>query len=256
MLYIGIDVAKQSHVAAVIDGDEMVIVVPFVRQYAEESERLSRQLAHHRFELVLELAALKNRVTAVLDRAFPEYERLFADRFGPTSRAPQGMRDAREHAAGGPGALAALIAGKIGDAWRFETPSKLVAYAGMDATKQVSGESLDSPEHLSKRGSPYLRWAPCRGRTAPAGSTRTSGGCYARKIAQGKHHCVALAAIARKLSGVRLTLMKESGGWSPEPPTGYLPGHLSQKERSFKPLIPYPVLKIPIENSGIGIDSL
>ncbi len=37
------------------------------------------------------------------------------------------------------------------------TPSKLVAYAGMDATGRVSRESLDSPGHLSKRGSSYLR---------------------------------------------------------------------------------------------------
>ena len=45
------------------------------------------QLARYRFELVQELTALKNRATAILDRVFPEHERLFADKFGPTSSA-------------------------------------------------------------------------------------------------------------------------------------------------------------------------
>ena len=55
-------------------------------------------------------------------------------------------------------ALAALIAGEVGDAKRFGTPRQLVAYAGMDATKRQSGDS-DPDCHMSKRGSPFLRYA-------------------------------------------------------------------------------------------------
>ena len=122
--------------------------------------------------------------------------------------------------------LAALIAGEIGDAGRFETPSKLVAYAGMDATRRVSGESLDSPGHLSKRGSSYLRWALMQGADCARRYDPYFGECYARRVSQGKHHYVALTAVARKLAGVCLALMKEDRDWSPEPPAGHRPGHL------------------------------
>lgn len=52
---------------------------------------------------------------------------------------------------------------------------------------------------------------------------------YARKMSQEKHHYVALSAVARKLAGVCLALMKEDGDWPPNPPAEHLPGHLSQK---------------------------
>ena len=54
---------------------------------------------------------------------------------------------------------AAIILGEIGDINRFDNPSKLVAYAGLDATVSQSGEYECSTNHLSKRGSPYLRKA-------------------------------------------------------------------------------------------------
>ena len=272
------------------------------------------QLARYRFELVQELTALKNRATAILDRVFPEYERLFADKFGPTSpallrecatpadvlaadpealaallaeasrgrlgreRADEVVEAARSsvgvsfgsralafelrvlvermeftrgqiseleaeiaralsetagrHLTSMPGvgpALAALIAGEVGDAARFETPSKLVACAGMDATRRVSGESLDSPGHLSERGSSCLRWALMQGADRARRFDPYFGECYARKISQGKHHYVALTTVARKLAAVCLALMREGRDWSPDPPAGHLPGHLSQK---------------------------
>lgn len=126
-------------------------------------------------------------------------------------------------------ALAALIAGEVGDANRFGTPSRLVACAGMDATRRVSGESLDSPGHLSKRGSSYLRWALMQGADRTRRFDPYFGECYARKISQGKHHYVALTTVARKLAAVCLALMREDRDWSPDPPAGHLPGRLSQK---------------------------
>lgn len=55
------------------------------------------------------------------------------------------------------------------------------------------------------------------------------GECYARKISQGKHRYAALTTVARKLAAVCLALMEENRDWSPDPPAGHLPGHLSQK---------------------------
>lgn len=52
---------------------------------------------------------------------------------------------------------AATILGEIGDINRFSNASKLVAYAGLDASVSQSGEYECTNNHMSKRGSPYLR---------------------------------------------------------------------------------------------------
>lgn len=52
-----------------------------------------------------------------------------------------------------------FTASAFGDIERFDNPSKLVAYAGLDASVSQSGEYEASSGKLSKRGSPYLRKA-------------------------------------------------------------------------------------------------
>ncbi len=51
------------------------------------------------------------------------------------------------------------ILGEIGDIARFSSAAKLAACAGIDATVSQSGEYLRQTNHMSKRGSPYLRKA-------------------------------------------------------------------------------------------------
>ena len=121
-------------------------------------------------------------------------------------------------------ALAALIAGEVGDAKRFGTPRQLVAYAGMDATKRQSGES-DPNCHMSKRGSPFLRYALMM---AAEGARKRDPGfrrAYEQALARGKHHFVALSVVARKVAGVCLSLMKEGRAYEPVPPPHHQPGH-------------------------------
>ena len=55
--------------------------------------------------------------------------------------------------------LSAVIISEFGDINRFDKPSQLVAYAGIDATVSQSGEYEGSHNVMSKRGSPYLRKA-------------------------------------------------------------------------------------------------
>lgn len=55
--------------------------------------------------------------------------------------------------------LGATILGEIGDISRFSHPSKLVAYAGIDACVSQSGKFNSRNNTMSKRGSPYLRRA-------------------------------------------------------------------------------------------------
>lgn len=55
--------------------------------------------------------------------------------------------------------LGAIIIAEIGDISRFESPSKLVAFAGLDVSVKQSGEFIGTRNKISKRGSPYLRRA-------------------------------------------------------------------------------------------------
>ena len=96
-------------------------------------------------------------------------------------------------------ALAAAILGEIGDVSRFAGPEKLVAYAGLDPSVYQTGEFVAAEARLSKRGSPYLR----RALWLAAGMARLSNpdlqAVYERKIAQGKHHNEAIAALCHRL---------------------------------------------------------
>jgi transposase len=53
---------------------------------------------------------------------------------------------------------AAIIWAEVGDARRFARSDKLVRFAGMDVTV-YSSDGKRSPGHLSRQGSPELRWA-------------------------------------------------------------------------------------------------
>ena len=53
---------------------------------------------------------------------------------------------------------AAIIWAEIGDARRFGSSDQLVRFAGMDVTV-YSSDTKRSPGHLSRQGSPELRWA-------------------------------------------------------------------------------------------------
>ena len=94
---------------------------------------------------------------------------------------------------------AATILGEIGDIKRFSNPSKLVAYAGLDASVSQSGEYESTYNHMSKRGSPYLRRALFQSALRAEFCDPVFSAYYRKKITEGKHHLVATNAVARKL---------------------------------------------------------
>ena len=94
---------------------------------------------------------------------------------------------------------AATILGEIGDIRRFSNPSKLVAYAGLDASVSQSGEYESTYNHMSKRGSPYLRRALFQSALRAEFCDPVFSNYYQKKISEGKHHLVATNAVARKL---------------------------------------------------------
>ena len=94
---------------------------------------------------------------------------------------------------------AATILGEIGDIKRFSNPSKLVAYAGLDASVSQSGEYESTYNHMSKRGSPYLRRALFQSALRAEFCDPVFSDYYQKKISEGKHHLVATNAVSRKL---------------------------------------------------------
>lgn len=92
----------------------------------------------------------------------------------------------------------------------------------MDATKRQSGES-DPKGHMSKRGCPHLRCSLMRAADTVRRFDPYFKDHYEMKIAEGKHHYVALSGVARKLAGVILALMKEQRAYEPVPPPHHRP---------------------------------
>ena len=113
--------------------------------------------------------------------------------------------------------FASVITAEIGDANRFEAPNKLIAYAGIDSSKNQSGEFDGTKAHMSKRGSPYLRWALIQAADSVRKQEAYFGDYYDSMKARGKHHYVALSGVARKLAGLILALMKEERAYESRP---------------------------------------
>ena len=113
---------------------------------------------------------------------------------------------------------AAGILGEIGDVSRFDSASKIVAFAGCDPSVFESGEFEGTRAHLSKRGSPYLRWylwvaADRARRFDPA-----LRDYYQKKRAEGKCHKVAVSAVVRKLCAIVYAVLRDGKPYvCPEP---------------------------------------
>ena len=110
--------------------------------------------------------------------------------------------------------LGSIIVSEIGDIERFETSSKLVAYAGLDASVKQSGEFNSSQNKISKRGSPYLRRALWMAAFMSLQCDPALYDYYSRLRARGKSHRLATTAVARKLCIIVWAIMKSKKPYS------------------------------------------
>ena len=104
--------------------------------------------------------------------------------------------------------LGAVILSEFGDINRFDKPSQLVAYAGIDATISQSGEFEGTRNVMSKRGSPYLRKALFQAALVASNSDPVLKAYYQKKRAEGKHHKTCIGAVARKLCNIIYAVLK------------------------------------------------
>lgn len=111
---------------------------------------------------------------------------------------------------------AATILGEIGDIHRFPTPSKLVAYAGLDATVSQSSDYTSTNNRMSKRGSPHLRTAIFNTAFIASNNDPVFKAYYQKKRAQGKHHLVAVNATARKMCNTIHAILTQDVPYVPQ----------------------------------------
>ena len=106
--------------------------------------------------------------------------------------------------------MAAMILAEVGDFTRFDSPDKLLAYAGMSPSTYQSGQLKNCYPHMEKRGSRYLRYALYNAAKYVCQWDPTFSAYLAKKRAEGKHYNVAISHAVKKL--VRLIFAMEKSG--------------------------------------------
>jgi len=109
--------------------------------------------------------------------------------------------------------LGAVILGELGELKRFEKAAQLVAFAGIDATVNQSGEFEGTNNRMSKRGSPYLRRALYQASVVAALGRNPDpvlSAFYQKKKAEGKHHSTCIGAVSRKLCHIIFAVLNEN----------------------------------------------
>ena len=106
--------------------------------------------------------------------------------------------------------MTAMIIAEIGDFRNFDSPDKILAYAGLSPSTYQSGQLYSSHSRMEKRGSRYLRYALFNATKYVCRWDPVFAAYLARKRAEGKHYNVAISHAAKKL--VRIIYHLEKTG--------------------------------------------
>ncbi len=104
--------------------------------------------------------------------------------------------------------MGAMIIAEIGDFNRFDSPDKILAYAGLSPSTYQSGQLDGAYSHMEKRGSRYLRYALYNAAKYVCHWDSTFAEYLAKKRAEGKHYNVAISHAVKKLVRVIYHLEK------------------------------------------------
>lgn len=177
-----------------------------VRQAAEDSVGMRRGIEAARASIRLLLAQL--------DALKPIREQLETDIENLAARLPEYLMTL-------PGACPLSVVSLFGETDPFEaftSPSKLIAFAGLDLVVSQSGEYQATRRHISKRGSPFLRhtlWAMAHRACYQEGDLRDY---WLRRKGQGLKHLAAVTAVAIKLCPVIWRIMTDRRNYLPQRP--------------------------------------
>ena len=89
--------------------------------------------------------------------------------------------------------MGAMIIAEIGDFSQFDSPDKILAYAGMSPSTYQSGQLDNCYARMEKRGSRYLRYALFNATAYVCLWDPTYKAYLAKKRAEGKHYYVAMS---------------------------------------------------------------
>lgn len=93
----------------------------------------------------------------------------------------------------------AYILSAIENITRFDSPSKIVAYAGLDPKVRQSGQFTAASTRMSKRGNYLLRYALIWAANNIRNNSKTMNAYYLKKRSEGKSHYNALGHCAKKV---------------------------------------------------------
>lgn len=110
---------------------------------------------------------------------------------------------------------AASILAEIGDFSNFETPDKILAFAGMSPSTYQSGQLTNCYAHMEKRGSKYLRFALYNATKLVCIRDTNFSAYLAKKRNEGKHYNVAISHASKKLVRLIFALEKSHLPYNP-----------------------------------------
>ena len=112
--------------------------------------------------------------------------------------------------------MGAMILAEIGDLSKFDSPDKILAYAGLSPTTYQSGYFESSHSKMEKRGSKYLRYALFNAAKYVCLWEPTFKAYLAKKRSEGKHYFVAVSHAAKKLVRLIYALEKSHSLYVPK----------------------------------------
>ena len=111
--------------------------------------------------------------------------------------------------------LGAVIISEIGDIARFKSADKLAAFAGMDPTMKQSGDFTGTKNHMSKRGTPYLRRAIWLASVVAVQVDPMFKAYYAKKAAEGKSYMKIMGHVTKKMISVIYAVLRDNKEYKP-----------------------------------------
>ena len=106
--------------------------------------------------------------------------------------------------------MGAMIIAEVGDFNNFDSPDKILAFAGLSPSTYQSGQLNNCYAHMEKRGSRYLRYALFNATKLVCYWNPLFADYLAKKRSEGKHYNVAVSHAAKKL--VRLIFALQKSG--------------------------------------------
>lgn len=176
-------------------------------RYGKETAILFRNAAKHSIGLNLQAKSLELKHTIKLIR---ELDDEIAEIEASIKSIVDAMHSPILSIPGISYRMGAMILAEIGDFSRFNSPDKILAYAGLSPSTYQSGQLDSSYSHMEKRGSRYLRYALFNATKFVCIWDNTFAAYLARKRAEGKHYNVAISHAAKKL--VRIIYQLEKSG--------------------------------------------